>query len=296
MRTRPVSSLTPVLFGVPLAAALLLAGGAARAGHNGSPALIRSAIDANSVDAIQAELERSEYLVCAACTDLVLPLVDHADYRVRRVAAWWLARRASGRQVFVSMLGRLGQPDSAKAANAADVLGEFGSPAAIPALSAALSNPVFSAPAHAAMARALGSLRSLRSIDRPDGAAALLAALGAPEAAVKTAALIALRDLGTFSGKGAAAVEPLLSDADTDVRAQAALTLGAARAPAAVASLVRVLAGDPSVDVRKRAAWALGEMGAPAAQAGEGLSRAAASDPSPVVRSLAEVAIGKLTR
>ncbi len=80
------------------------------------------------------------------------------------------------------------------------------------------------------------------------------------------------------------------------MRAQAALTLGAARAPAGVASLLRALAGDASVDVRKRAAWALGEMGAPAAQAGDGLSRAASGDASPVVRSIAEVAIGKLTR
>ncbi|HVR61959.1 MAG TPA: HEAT repeat domain-containing protein [Polyangia bacterium] len=273
-----------------LGLALMVAAGPAQAGRGGSPELIGSAIAANSVDAIQAELERSEYLVCAACTDLVLPLVDHADYRVRRAAAWWLSRRSSGRTVFVGMLNRLSQPDSAKAANAADVLGEFGSAAAIPALSAALSNPIFDGNARAAMARALGS------IGRPAGAAALVGALGASEPAVKVAALGALRELRTFNGAGAVPAAALLGDADANVRSQAALTLGAAHAPAGVAELLQVLGGDPSADVRKRAAWALGEMGAPAAQAADGLGRAAQSDASPLVRSLAEVAIGKLTR
>src|SRR3954469_20458935 len=75
------------------------AGGTAQAGHGGSPQAIQNAITANSADAIQAELERSEYLVCAACTDMVLPLVDHLDYRVRQAAAWWLVRRAASRTV-----------------------------------------------------------------------------------------------------------------------------------------------------------------------------------------------------
>ena len=37
----------------------VFAAGTAQAGHNGSPALIKSAIASNSVDAIEAELERS---------------------------------------------------------------------------------------------------------------------------------------------------------------------------------------------------------------------------------------------
>ncbi|HXI57001.1 MAG TPA: HEAT repeat domain-containing protein [Polyangia bacterium] len=283
-RTRSSSVSVALLAG----ALLLLSAAPARAGHNGSPALIRSAIAADSVDAIQAELEHAEYLVCAACTDMVLPLVDHADYRVRKVAAWWLSRRGSGRQVFVGMLTRLSQPDSVKAANAADVLGEFGSAAAIPALSAALSNPIFDGPARASMARALGA------IGRPAGTAALVASLSASEPVVKTAALSALREM--VGWKDASPALPLLSDADAGVRAQAALTLGAVRSTAGVAELLVVLASDPSADVRKKAAWSLGEMGAPAAQASEGLQHAATADTSPLVRSIAEVAIGKLTR
>src|SRR5262245_37960763 len=115
---------------------MVASSGTAQAGRGGSSAAIRSAIAANSVDAIQAELERAENLVCGSCTDMILPLVDHLDGRVRQVAAWWLVRRATSRQVYVAMLTRLSQPDSLKARNAADVLGEFHAASAIPALGA----------------------------------------------------------------------------------------------------------------------------------------------------------------
>src|SRR6185369_12823002 len=78
--------------------------GTALAGHNGSPALLKSAITSGSVDAIEAELEHTEYLVCVQCTDMVLPLVDNLDYGVRKAAAWWIARRGIARDVYVTML------------------------------------------------------------------------------------------------------------------------------------------------------------------------------------------------
>ena len=272
----------------------VFAAGTANAGHNGSPALIKSAIASNSVDAIEAELERSEYLVCGACSDLVVPLVDHLDYRVRQVAAWWIARRGINRQVYVAMLGRLSQPDSFQARNAADVLGELGYTGAIPALSAAMTNPIYSAEARAAMARALGS------IGRNEATPALIEALASPDPAVKAAALGALRQLQGFRQVDAAT--PLLTDADQQVRAEAALTLGTAMRAgktgahaAGVDQLLTVLATDPSADVRKKAAWSLGEMAAPSSQAATGLQTAASSDPNPAVRSLALVAITKLS-
>jgi hypothetical protein len=263
--------------------------GTAHAGRGGSPSAIQTAIAANSVDAIQAELERAEYLVCAACTDLVIPLVDHADYRVRKVAAWWLARRATSRQVYVSMLNRLAQPDSVKARNAADVLGELGIPASIPALGAALSNPAFSGEARAAMARALGA------IGRTTAAPQLLVGLSAADPLVKAASVTALREVEGFHD--ATVAVPLLRDGDEQVRAEAVTTIGmmGARGVTASDGLVQAL-GDPSALVRKRAAWALGEVGAPASLAGAPLQQAAASDTSPLVRSLAQAAISKLTR
>jgi len=257
----------------------------AQAGRGGSPQAIQQAIAANSVDAIQAELERAEHLVCAACVDLVLPLVDHADHRVRRVAAWWLARRGAVTQLQVSMLNRLSQSDSTAARNAADVLGELHNPSVVPALGAALSNPIFSPEARAAMAQALGT------IARPACATQLTAALGDQEPQVRAAALVALRAIPGFrDGSGAAA---LVADADPTVRAEAAVTVGNARYTAGAAALVTAL-GDPSADVRKKAAWALGEIHAPASVAGAALSNAATHDSSAAVRSLAHVAVTKL--
>jgi HEAT repeat protein len=266
----------------------LVLSGSAQAGRGGSPDAIRSAIAANSTDAIQAELERAEYLVCAGCTDMVLPLVDHLNYRVRQVAAWWLARRATSRQVYVAMLNRLAQPDSLKARNAADILGEMKYPSAIPALGAALSNPTFSGEARAAMARALGA------IGRNEAATQLVGALSDSDPLVKAASLTALREVEGFHD-GTVAV-PLLRDGDEQVRAEAAVTMGMMRTTQGADALVQTLTNDPSWMVRKKAAWSLGEIGAPASVAGASLQKAAASDPNPFVRSLSQAAISKLTR
>jgi len=81
----------------------------AQAGRGGSPEKIASAIHSGSADAIAAELEQSEYLVCAVCVDYVTPLIDDANPKVRQVAAWWLARRGVTRQIFTDMLWRLSQ-------------------------------------------------------------------------------------------------------------------------------------------------------------------------------------------
>jgi hypothetical protein len=262
--------------------------GTASAGRGGSPGAIRNAINSGSVDAIAAELERAEFLVCGACVDMVRPLVDNPNYKVRQVAAWWLARRAVARTVRIEMLTRLSQPDSTAARNAADVLGELHTVSSIPALGAALSNPIYSSEARAAMARALGT------INRPAVVTPLTAALAAPEPQVKIAALNALRGVtGLHDGS---AVLPLVGDGDAGVRAEAATTLGTFRARTATESLVNALANDASPTVRKQAAWALGRVGANASVAGPALQAAAANDPSPFVRSLAAVSLTQLTR
>jgi hypothetical protein len=261
--------------------------GTALAGRGGSPEKINSAIRANSVDAIQAELERAEHLVCAGCTDMVLPLIDHSNAKVRQVAAWWLVRRATSRRVYVDMLTRLSQPDSVRARNAADILGEFKYDASIPALGAALSNPIYTGEARAAMARALGS------IGRKSAAAPLTAALSDADPLVKAASLDALRSVEGFHD-GMVAV-PLLKDADSQVRAEAAVTVGMMRTSKGAEALVQALSSDPSALVRKKAAWSLGEIGAPASVAGPALQQAAANDASPFVRSLARASISRLT-
>lgn len=272
-----------------LAGGMLLAGvsGTALAGRGGSPQAIQSAIAANSADAIQAELERAEHLVCAGCTDMVLPLVDHLNYRVRQAAAWWLARRGTSRQVYVQMLQRLSQPDSLKARNAADVLGEFRAASAIPALGAALSNPIYTGEARAAMAQALGR------IGRNEAAAPLQQALVDANPMVKAASLQALREVRGFHDGMVAA--PLLGDADEQVRTEAAITMGVMYAHGGAQALVQAMR-DPSATVRQNAAWALGQIKAPANVAGPALQDAAVNDPNPFVRSLSQAAIASLSR
>jgi HEAT repeat protein len=287
MRTAKKTAVTFVAASLMLGTAL---SGSALAGRGGSRQAIQSAVGADSIDAIQAELERSEHLVCAGCVDVVTPLVDHSSYRVRQAAAWWLARRGTSRQVFVQMLTRLSQPDSVKARNAADVLGEFKTTAAIPALGAALSNPIYSGEARAAMARALGA------IGRGEAASPLVSALGDGDPLVKAAALESLREIEGFHD-GSVAV-PLVRDQDAQVRAAAVTTLGMMHTPsgASAAALLQSLASDPSENVRKKAAWSLGEIGAPASVVGAGLQQAAAKDTSPFVRSLALASLGSLAR
>jgi HEAT repeat protein len=180
----------------------------------------------------------------------------------------------------------LAQPDSLKARNAADVLGAFAFPLAIPALGAALSNPIFDGTARAAMARALGAIRS------SDVAAPLQAVLGDSDADVRAAAVGALRHAEGFHD-GTVAV-PLLSDAQESVRVQAIYTVAELKTTAATPALVTLLQTDPSASVRKRAAWALGRIGASSSVAGPSLGQAASSDASPLVRSLAQAAIAGL--
>jgi len=269
-----------------VAGALVLAAGPARAGHGSSPQAVVSAIASGSADAIKSELERAEYLVCAACVDYVMPLIDSEDATVRDVAGWWLVRRGVGRQVFADMLARLGQPDSVKARNAADVLASFGKPSAIPALGAALSNPLFTSEARVAMAHALGVIR------RPQAAAPLQAVLTDADPQVRAGALSALRKVEGFTDGSVATA--LLSDGDENVRVQAIFTVAQLRTQAAAPALVQVLQSDPSASVRKRAAWALGQMKAPAAVAASALTQASASDASPFVRSLARASLASL--
>jgi len=265
----------------------LAAAGTAVAGRGSSPQAVKLAIQSGSPDAIKAELERAEHLVCVSCVDMVMPLLDNNNQGIRQVAAWWIARRGVARNVRVAMLNRLGQPDSVAARNAADVLGEFHYVSSVPALSAALSNPVFSSEARAHMAAALGR------ISRPEVVAPLTTALGTSDGVVQVAAMQALQSIAGL--RDGSAVSPLLGNGDANVRAEAATTLGMFHDAGAASALVTALQSDASPIVRKRAAWALGEIRANTAVAGPALQNAAANDASPFVRSLAAAALTRLS-
>jgi HEAT repeat protein len=296
METSRPKSMPKSRWGVWPLALLLVAPAAAHAGRGSSPEAIRSAIASNSVDAISAELERAEHLRCGSCVQNVRPLVDHADPRVRRVAAWWLSRRGLRNDLFIEMATRLGQPDSRRAEAAADVLGSLRHPLSAESLGAALLNPAFDPAARVAMAAALGRIGS------EEARAPLQKAAADPEARVRAAALAGLRALrGPIDAD--LSIDKL-SDAEETVRIEAVYNLGAGRGlgladatrDRGAAGLVRLVQSDRSARVRRKAAWALGEIKAPAAVATTALSTAISRDPDPGVRSLAQVALSKLTR
>src|SRR6185436_105805 len=259
----------------------------ALAGRGSSPGAIQSAISSGSVDAIQAELERAEHLVCPQCVRLVRPLLDHPDQRVRQVAAWWMGRRGLQNDLYDTMSARLAGSDPVAARNAADVLGSLRMRLAIQPLGALAGDDGRDPIPRVAAARALGRIGDIAALPL------LGKALAANDAKVRAAAVASLRELRSFQDPTLAV--PLLSDADEDVRVQAIYTIGATRSKAlvsaggeeAVRGLAALVIGDPSARVRKKAAWALGEIGAPVSLAGPALSQAASKDSDPLVRSLA---------
>src|SRR5687767_1080926 len=71
------------------------------AGKGGSASKINSAIQSGSVDAIIAEVERAEALICGECVQMITNLTEHSRYEVREVAAWWFAKRPAMAKMLV---------------------------------------------------------------------------------------------------------------------------------------------------------------------------------------------------
>lgn len=257
---------------------ILLAAGAAQAGRGGSYRRITDAIGTNNADTIIAEVERAERLVCARCVGPMMELLDHGDYRVREVAAWWFARRPMLKSaITMQSLARLSGGDPQAAEYAADVLGTFRHPSVIPALQQALRSS-YPAATKVAVVRALGTIAD------PAGKAAVVEALSDPSPETRAAAVTAYYELrGRREGD---ALVGLLTDGDAAVRREAIAVAGNLKTAAAREALEGLLANDPDALVRRNAAWALREIGDPASR--PALERAAASDPIAYVRSVAK--------
>ena len=90
--------------GIKLAAiaALALAPATAFAGKGGSAAAIQAAVSSTSVDAIIAEVERAEGLMCEACIETMTALTEDSREAVREVAAWWFAKRPALRDMLAT--------------------------------------------------------------------------------------------------------------------------------------------------------------------------------------------------
>lgn len=266
------------------AVAMVALGGTASAGRGGSAAKIQNAINTSSTDAIIAELERAERLICDACIAPVMDLLDHDRYEIREAAAWWFARRPAMKIMLTERsVDDLAGSDSRLARNAADVLGTFRHPIAIPALAAAVTRTDLSAEARRHIVRALGT------IGHRDANTAIEEAMADGDATVRAEALLAWAAIRNQASAATAA--GLLSDEDAVVRGHAAAVVGQFREASARAALEAQLASDESAIVRRNAAWALGRIGD--AQSRDALE-AATDDPSSLVRMTAQSAIYKL--
>lgn len=266
------------------AVALSLCAATAYAGRGGSAAAIDAAVATGSVDAIVAEVERAEKLMCEACINTMVALTEHPRFEVREVAAWWFAKRPGSKKIMVSqMKDDLLLADSIKVRNAADFVGRVREFGALPQLATALERTDITPEARLAIVRAVGFMA------HPDGNAILTKAMGDASAAVRAAAVVAWRDI--LGQRSATPIVGMLADADARVRAEAATVVGAYGEIGARATLETLVVSDADPFVRRNAAWALGRIGSSESRAA--LS-AATSDASSLVRGVARAALAGL--
>jgi hypothetical protein len=232
----------------------LLASSSAFAGKGGSAGAIQSAVKSGSSDAILAEVERAESLICEECIPTMVNLTEDNRVEVRQVAAWWFAKRPGTKAIMVSqMKDDLASADSFHVRNAADFVGFVREYSALPALRVAIKRTDLSADAKLAIVRSVGYMAHL------DGNGILTTAMADSDPTVRAAAVTAWRDiLGQISD---APVVNLLTDSDARVRAQAAIVVGAYGDRAARGALETLVTTDADPLVRRNAAWALGKIG-----------------------------------
>ena len=262
---------------------LLAAGSVAQAGRGGSSTRIRNAVATHSVDAIIAEIERAEHLVCQSCDEVMTALVDHDRYEVREAAAWWFAKRPSVNAVMTAqMTSDLSGTDSVSVRNAADYLGTVKAYPALVQLEAAMGSGV-DADARLHIVRAAGRMAARSSN------AVLVLGLADADAGVRAEAADWYRDV-----RGQTVATPLfglLADGDATVRAHAATAIGGLKGAGARATLESLVINDPDPAVRRNAAWALGQIGDAAST---DVLRQAKDDPSGLVRRTANAALALL--
>jgi HEAT repeat protein len=280
-----MSTMSSIGKGLALVVALALAApGVASAGRGGSAARIRNAVQSGSVDAIVAEVERTERLVCAGCIDAVTDLLDHDRYEVREVAAWWFAKRPLlAADIKARSLDDLRGNDGRVVRNAADFLGTLRHKDAVPALAAAAARSDLGPDARRHVVRALGT------IAHTSANPALTAAMRDADAGVRLAALVGWVDVR--GQQGAAPAVGLVADSDATVRAKAAAVIGSLRDAGGRAALEAAVTSDTNPSVRRNAAWALGRIGDAASRTA---LQAAAQDASPLVASTAKAALQSL--
>ena len=231
---------------------------AAFAGKGGSNAKLVAAVNTGSVDAIIAEAERMESLLCEECIQTMTNLTEDSRYAVREVAAWWFARRPALKDMLAQQFADdLPRGDTTKVRNAADFLGATKTYTALPQLRATIHRSDLGVEARVALVRA--------------------------------AAVAAWPDV--LDQQNALPVVALLGASDANVRAQAAAVVGGMTEQSGRLALEGLVTGDASAIVRRNAAWALGQLGNAASRAA---LLQATSDKSGLVRGVAKAALAQL--
>ena len=263
---------------------VLFAATPAFAGKGGSAAKITAAVNSGSVDAIVAEVERAEGLVCPDCMGTMINLLEDNRFQVREVAAWWFAKRPGAKeQLATQFKAELTKAGSIDVRNAADFLGRVRQFDALPQLRTAIARTDLSAEAKLAIVRAVGYMAHI------DGNSVLLIAMNDGDAGVRAAAVTAWRDI-----LGQVDVKPLvarLGDSDAKVRAAAATVIGVYGEPSARVMLEQLVTTDADPFVRRNSAWALGRIGSSESAAA---LRTASNDSSGIVRGYATAALATL--
>jgi hypothetical protein len=263
---------------------LAFAPASALAGRGGSAAAIQAAVTSTSTDAVIAEVERAESLVCDECIQIITGLTEDPRLAVREVAAWWFARRPALKDMLVSQFAAdLPHGDTVKVRNAADFLGRTRTFSALPQLRTAIHRADLGVEARLAVVRAVGFMA------HTSGNEVLTTAMADAEPSVRAAATVAWRDI--LGQTSAQPVVALLGDSDAGVRAQAAGVVGGMTEQSARGALEALVVGDPDPVVRRNAAWALGQLGNAASRAA---LVQATSDKSGLVRGVAKAALTQL--
>jgi hypothetical protein len=263
------------------ALALLVSQGVAQAGRGGSASRIKNAVATGSVDAIIAEVERAEHLVCQDCRDPMMALLEHDRYEIREVAGWWFAKRPSLKKMLIpGMQADLASASDLDVRNAADFLGTVRDLGSVDALTAVLQGGTAAADARLHVIRGLGRIGATTA--NPG----ITLGMSDADARVRREALIAWAAVLGQSDAGNAI--NLATDGNSQVRARACAVVGQFRDGRARAALEQVVLSDADPAVRRNAAWALGRIGE---RASRPVLETASQDPSGLVRRTARAAI-----
>ncbi len=269
----------------------------AEAGENSTPTLdqLRAWATALAGDAVQAREAASAELdrAAKAGTPPLWALLQDSSPAVRRGAIfYWLDRFDPADSDAVAALTKcLSDQDPAVRAIAMSAAQRF--PAGVltkslPQLCAVLTDRKNGAETRAAAARLIGTLEAQGA----EAAEALAqAAVGDPDASVRSAGLMSLCRTAPADQAAAVLQQVLVRDVQASVRGMAAVRLGKLGPPAASAApaLADALA-DPDEGVRRKAAAALAALGAAAVTPAAGKLNAADAG----VRRLAVFVLGKL--